>query len=215
LELSTNDREKVFEEMSRILNVSHQVLPATIEDAELCARLEDGTVVRGETNIDIPRHDGRKRIEDVFLDPPAKAYPKALEAIKKSDMVVIGPGDLYSSLAQVLLTEGMREAIEESSAKTVYICNLMTKHGETNNYRVSDFAKTVEGFLKKEVDHVIYNDRSPSGEELESFKERNPELLGMVEEGDLKEEKFVGADLLKEGFPVHDPRKLSEIILSL
>ena len=123
LELTTNNYEKTIKEVRKILNVKHQVLPSTLDKANLCAVLESGKIIIGETNIDNPKHNGRLRIKKVFLRPKAKAYSKSLEALRLADLIVIGPGDLYSSLAQILLTVGIPEAIKKSKGKKVYICN--------------------------------------------------------------------------------------------
>ena len=149
LELATNDYEKTSRAIKKILNVQHEVLPVTLDNSNVFAVLENGKVIKGETNIDIPKHNGNLRIKRVYLKPKAKAYPKAIEAIKNADLIIIGPGDLYSSLAQILLTYGIPQAIKKSKAKKVYVCNLMTKYGETNNFTVLDFTKEIEKFLGK------------------------------------------------------------------
>jgi uncharacterized cofD-like protein len=152
LELATNDYEKTSREIKKILNVRHEVLPVTLDNSNLWAVLENGKIIKGETNIDIPKHNGNLKIKKVFLRPKTKAYPKTLEAIKNANLIIIGPGDLYSSLAQILLTDGISRAISRSKAKKVYICNLMTKNGETNNFTVSDFVKEIEKFLGQKGD---------------------------------------------------------------
>lgn len=219
LELSTkNNYDKVWGEISKLLNIEHEVLPVTLDNSSLHAKLENGEVVSGETNIDVPKHNGNLGIKNVFLDPPAKAYPKAIEAINDSDMVVIGPGDLYSSLAQILLVDDVPEAIKESGAKKVYVCNLMTKYGETNDFTVLDFTQEIEKRLGGEVDYVIYNTTTPSEERLVFNKEIHPELMGMVKPGKTlsPEEKFVGGDIItSSGEIIHDTDKLVKIILSL
>jgi uncharacterized cofD-like protein len=218
LELATNNYEKTIKEVSKILNVSHQVLPVTLDKSNLYAILENGKIISGETNIDIPKHNGNLKIKKVFLRPKAKAYPKAIEAIKKADLIIIGPGDLYSTLAQILLTEGIADAIRKSKAKKIYICNLMTKYGETNNFTVSDFVKEIEKYLGGEVDYVIYNTKRPSAKRLATYKKEHPELLELVNfDKDLSQnKKFIGTDLLtKRGAIVHDPNKLAKIILSI
>lgn len=217
LELSTNDYEKTFQELNRILNVPHQVLPVTFDNANLYAVLENGKIISGETNIDIPKHNGSLKIKRVFLKPKAKAYPKSLEAIKKADLIVIGPGDLYSSLAQILLTKSIPEAIIKSKAKKIYICNLMTKHGETNNFSVLDFTKEIEKYLGGELDYVIYNNYFSSPKIIRNYKKKHPELLGLVEINEnLPKAKFIGKNLLvKEELIEHDPKKLSKLIVEL
>ncbi len=108
-------------------------------DCRLNAELENGIIVRGESNIDRPKHDGTLRVRRVFLDEAAPAYEESLHAIAAADMIVLGPGDLYGSVIANLVVDGVSEAIRRSGAKKVYVCNLMTKHGETNDFKVSDF----------------------------------------------------------------------------
>ena len=218
LELSANNYDKVCSEMSRFLNVSHSVLPVTLDNSNLCALLENGKIISGETNIDVPKHNGKIKIKKVFLKPKAKAYPKAIKAIKKADLIVIGPGDLYSSLAQILLVEGIPEAIKKSKAKKVYICNLMTKHGETNKFKVSDFTKQIERYMGGEMDYVIYNNKKIVGKRLTTNKKNHPELISLtsIDKAMSKEKKFIGKNLLtSSGEIVHDPKKLAKIILTL
>jgi uncharacterized cofD-like protein len=217
LELSINDYEKTIKEISRILNVEHEVLPSTLDKSHLYARLKNGQVISGETNIDIPKHDGRLGIDKVFLKPKARAYPKALEAIKKGDVIVVGPGDLYSSLAQILLVENMAETISKSRALKVYVCNLMNKHGETNDYSVKDFADKIEEMTKCDLDYVVYNNKKISSERLKEYKKKNKELISLVKiDSNLDKKKFIGADIVNSsGDIIHNPRKLVKTILGL
>lgn len=217
LNLSTEDGEKTFETMNDLLNVSHQVLPVTLDSSHVCAVLEDGQVIEGETNIDIPKHDGSLKIEDVFLRPKAKAYPKAINAVYEANKIVLGPGDLFSSLAQILLVEGMAKAMRSTDGQKIYVCNLMTKYGETNGFSVADFTREAENFFGGEFDKVIYNTNFPSGKRIEKYQENHDELLELVKPDDnLDEEKFVGVDVLKdEGKIIHDSDKLSKVIINL
>lgn len=233
LELTTNDFEKTSREIKKILNVEHEVLPVTLDNSEVWAVLENGKIIKGEANIDVPKHNGNLKIKKVFLKPKAKAYPKAIQAIKKADLIVIGPGDLYSSLAQILLTDGIPQAIRESKAKKVYICNLMTKYGETNNFGVKDFANQIEKYLGCSLDYVIYNNFIPEKEKIKKYKKKHPELLELVRFNENLSEKklaphrpapfqragagarFIGKNLLKKDLIEHDPKKLVKTILSL
>ena len=126
------------------------------------------------------RHDGNLKIKKVFLKPGAKVYPKAAQAIKKADLVVIGPGDLYSSLAQILLVRGIPQALKESKGKKIYICNLMTKHGETNNFGVLDFVREIERYSKTSLDYVVYNNYYPTQKRIANYKKKHSELIEMV-----------------------------------
>ncbi len=208
LELSSKNYKDTLKELTRILNINpnHKVLPATLNKSELCAQLENGKIIKGETNIDLPKHNASLAIKRVFLEPEAKAYAPSLNEIKSADMIVIGPGDLYSSLAQVLLVKGMASAICKSKAKKVYVCNLHTKRGETDGYSVEDFTGKIEKFLGCEVDYSIYSKKTA--------KIKNNGLP--VELGKARGKKFIGVDIASNDFPSeHDPAKLSKVILSL
>jgi len=218
LVLSTNNYEKSLKEIGKFLNVKHTVLPVTLDNSHLYAVLENNKVVSGETNIDVPKHNGKLKIKKVFLKPKARAYPKALKEIKSADLIVIGPGDLYSSLAQILLTEGIAEAIKKSRGKKVYVCNLMTKFGETSGYSVSDFTRELERYLTGEIDYVIFNNRKPLNKRLVKYKKEHQELLDLVRFDDqlTKDKKFIKTDLLPDNGPiVHDTDKLAKVIINL
>jgi uncharacterized cofD-like protein len=141
--------EQAIRETSRLLRVRGQVLPVTLVNTHLYAVLEDGRTVEGEAAIDTRRDS--VPIDHVYLEPPAEATPGAIAAIASADMVVIGPGDLYTSLLPNVLVGGIREAIADSPATTVYVCNVMTKHGETDRYAASDFLRVVTQHLGEGV----------------------------------------------------------------
>lgn len=134
-------------EAEKILEASGRVLPVTLSHVHLHGVLADGTVVKGETNIDVRRIKPSVPIEKVYLRPSARIYPKAKEAILAADLIVLGPGDLYTSIIPNLLVKGVNEAIADSSATLVYICNLMTKHGETDDFTAEDFVAEIKKYL--------------------------------------------------------------------
>ena len=207
------------EELKADLSIpeNREALPATLDNAMLCAQLDNGQVVRGETNVDVPKHDGSLKIKRVFLEPEAKAYAPALKAIQEADLISVGPGDLYSSLAQILLVKGISEAIRKSFARKIFVCNLMTKQGETNGFSVLDFTFEIEKYLGQEFDSVIFNNREVSPQRLAGYKKEHPQLLEQVKFYEILDRyKFIGEDLLvKEGPIIHDVDKLARIILSL
>lgn len=139
--------DKAVDAAGQLLNIRGQVLPVTLTSSTLCARLADGHVIRGETDIDVRkvRHD--VAIEEVFLDPPAEASPEAAEAIRTADLIVLGPGDLYTSIIPNLLVRGIPEAIRDSRARRVYVCNVMTKAGETDGFPASRFIREINRYL--------------------------------------------------------------------
>lgn len=216
-------------EASRVLNVRGRVLPVTLGNVRLHARLSDGKVIKGETNIDIPKTKMRAKIEKVWLSPPAKINKDAKKAISEADLIVMGPGDLYTSLIPNLLVKGVPEAIKKSKAKKVYICNLMTKFGETHNFKAEDFTDEIEKYLGRGVlDYVIFNNKKPHAKVLARYKKEKAEFIEppIVRSHALPAGrsasnnnglKYILADLLDDGpFIRHNPRqKLARVLTSL
>ena len=208
------DYERVFKVYREILKISdnHQIYPATLDNSHLFAVLSDGQVKKGETNIDVPKHNPNLKIEKTYREPRAVSYKPAAEAIKNADFIILGPGDLYSSIVQILLVDGIKEAISQSPAKKIYICNIMEKNGETNGFVVGDFANEIEKYLGGKIDYVIYNNKEPEKERLREYKNGNEELLEPVKPGGLKE-NFIGADLIFSSGPIsHDPEKIIKVL---
>jgi len=211
----TGSFENAIYETSRILRVRGMVIPVTLDNVRLCAKLENGAVIRGETNIDIPKHDGRLRIKKLWLDPRARLNKKAREAILAANMVVIGPGDLYTSILPNLVVGGMREAIQKSKARKVYVANIMTKWGETNGFRVADFVRVVENNLGPgALNYVLINSKHPSPDRLRQYEKESAEF---VVAGDLSRKPVAvfGNFLRRRGFVRHDPEKLAKVLVSL
>lgn len=151
-------QEKAIQATSHVLRINGTVTPVTFTDTNLFATYENGQTVTEEHFIDEPTHDGKLKITDIYLKPTAKANPQALEAIKNADLIVLGPGDLYTSLLPNLLVEGVAHAIAKSKAKKVYIMNLMTKYGQTYGFSASDHIKVLEKYIRKKLDAVLVND---------------------------------------------------------
>jgi len=208
--------KSLFEKMNGLLVRQHKILPSTTHKADLIAVLEDGQEIVGEHNIDVPKHDPKLKITKLFLRPATKACPQTIKRINRADLVVIGPGDIYSSLMQVLLVDGTSETIKESRAKKVYICNLMTKNGESNGFKVDDFVWEIENCLKCPLDYVIFNTNMPSAERVEEYRQTHPQFLEMVKFDHLpKDKKYIGLDLLGNEGITHDTEKIAKAILSL
>lgn len=140
------DLELAIDEMSRLLHINGRVIPVSLERADLCAELDDGDLVIGESNIDL-RGKSLPKIKRVFLEPSVIASPKAIDAILKADIVVLGPGDLFTSIVPNLLAEGIPEALAETRATRIYVCNLMTKLGETDDFKASDFVRQIVRYM--------------------------------------------------------------------
>lgn len=215
LERVTGSFEDAVDEAARILRVKGKVFPVTLDNVRLFAELEDGKVISGETNLDIPKHDGRIRVSRVWLKPEAKLNEKAGRAIQEANLVVIGPGDLYTSIIPNLLVRGMKEALKKSSAKKIFVVNLMTKWGETTGFSAADFLSSLEKYLGKNVlDYVVINNKRPPVDRARHYEKENAEF---IELGNLpaKPIPVFGNYLRGRGFVRHDPEKLAKILVSL
>ncbi len=202
----------------QLLNIKGTVLPVTAEQTNLCAELEDGQVIRGEKNIDMPKHDPMLRIQRVFLQPSVRAYAKALAAIRAADKIVIGPGDLYTSIIPNLLVDGIADAIRDAPAKKVYICNLTTKYGETNSFRAADFVREITKYLGGSgLDVVIVNKQALPREWAEKYRAENAEQVAYThEELAAFGAHVIEADLLDiQAIVRHNSFKLYELITRL
>lgn len=173
----TGSMAEAVRAMGDILNVQGIVLPVTMSPNTLVAQLDDGTVVRGEHRIDVPQdRDPRIRITRLWQEPEAEANPDALSAILAADLITIGPGDLFTSVIANLCVKGIAQAIRASRARKLYICNLMTKPGETSGFTVADHIREVVRYLGDDVlDEVLVSNTSFSSEALAGYAKQGQE----------------------------------------
>ncbi|MFA5186238.1 MAG: gluconeogenesis factor YvcK family protein [Patescibacteria group bacterium] len=207
-----------------ILRVQGRVIPVSGQASNLYAELADGTLVEGEHAIDEPS-DPRAAIERCFLDPSVMANPDAVDAIRQADAIVMGPGDLFTSLIPVLLVEGVVEALCESRAKRILVINLVTKHGETDGYKASDFCRVAEQYIgPAKLDRIIVNTAEPSPEILKRYEQAKDQLV-VDDLGDMprvfrapliseRTAKKVPGDMVQRSVLRHDPVKLAAAILA-
>lgn len=212
--------EKAIEIAGKMLKISGRVLPVTTDNVKLCARLEDGTIIKGETNIDIRRVRPDLSILDIFLDREAKIYNKAKEAIEKADLIILGPGDLYTSILPNFLVSGVNKTIFASKAKLFYIVNLMTKYGETDGFAASDFIKEVKKYLgqaaRKLTAVFVSKESRLSKKLLEKYKQEKafPVKVDLRSCQKLVPKVVVGSFSSEKTLFRHNPKKLAKAILS-
>jgi len=182
-DINNDDLLLAIEDAQELLDTAGNVLPVTLTQTTICADLEDGSTISGETEIDTR---GKKNpgplpaIKEVRLVPEdAPACAQAVRAIRRADTIVIGPGDLYTSLIPNLLVRDIARAVRESDAEKVYVCNLMTKHGETDSYKASDFVNVIHHYLGARVDRVLLNDGQYPQEVLKSYSEEGNEPVNV------------------------------------
>ena len=211
----------------QLLNVKAQIYPATLSAATLIAVLESGKKIVGEHLVDSPQKGKFSPIKFLSLSG-GKANPAAAKAILNADVLVLGPGDLHTSILPNLLAPGIKLAVAKSQAKKVLVCNLMTKNGQTNGFRASDF---VLEFLKyyPVLDFVILNSQTPKKEVLNKYRQHQSEMVEVDKErlknlniniilaNLLSPEKVkkTKGDSLKRSFLRHDSKKLAKLITKL
>lgn len=204
---------------SDILNIKHKILPVSTDSSNLRAVLEDETLIKGETNIDIPKHDGNKKIERLYLEPNANIFREAYDAILEADLVIIGPGDLYSSIIPNILVKGFTDAINKTNGKIMYVLNIMTKWGETTNFTASDFSKTLLSYLKREkVDYILCNNAPIENFLKERYeKEKSFQVINDTEKLKAYTVNVIEKDLLLQTEDIirHDPQKISRVLMEL
>ncbi len=205
----TGSFEKAVLESSRVLAVQGRVLPATLEDIQLCAELETGEVVRGESKI--PKRAGR--IRRVFLVPPdPPAYSAAVQAILDADLVVLGPGSLYTSVLPNLMVSGIREALRATRAVRVYVCNVATQKGETDNFTVADHVRTLLDQAGGGIFDYVLANSLPAKSTHPEWDVVKPEPGGPLPSG----VRVVWAPVINEANPhYHDPDRLAQALLDL
>lgn len=147
-----------IESIGKLLKIQGQVLPVTLNDVHLIAKLNDGTDVIGETHIDL-RTNFQHYIEYIYLSRRAQAYKPVIQAILEADQVVIGPGSLFTSILPNFLVEGLPEALAKTAATKIYIVNLVTDPSETQDYKASDFINKIKDYYcdGKLLDYAIIN----------------------------------------------------------
>lgn len=148
---------EAIRQTGKVLRIHGTVIPVSYTKTNLLAQYEDGSILTEEHLIDEPPHDGTLKIKKIFLKPKAKANPEALARIKAADLIVLGPGDLFTSVLPNLLVSGIAKAIVNSKAKIIYVMNLMTKFGQTYNFKASDHLKVLESFLGKRMNCLVIN----------------------------------------------------------
>lgn len=215
--------EKAIKEMSNVLAVTGKVLPMTLEDVTLFAKLENGKVIKGESNIPEINKKIGSRIESVFIKPD-KSYPldEAIDAIKKADVIILGPGSLYTSVIPNLLVKDITKYIDESNAIKIYISNVMTQPGETDEYNVCDHVEAILKHCKKNIiDYVVVNTENIPDETLEKYYKDGayPVTISQEQEIVLKSKGIVvikdNLIDIKRNYIRHDAVRIGEIIMKL
>ncbi len=191
LEKVTGSFEKAVEEVGRILYIKGKVIPVTIHEVRLKMVLKNQKVLEGEKEIYLSE-EIEKGYESIFLEPFPQANPRALDEIRSADLIVMGPGGLHTSIIPNLLVKGLSEALCETDAKLVFVCNLMNRLGQTTGFKVSDYHSEIVRFIGKDVfDYILVNNQQPTPALIERYASQ-----GELVENDMKEPRVILAPLL-------------------
>ena len=210
--INNNNFPLAIKSLSEFLNIKGRVLPSSFELIRIVGEFVDGTVVFGEKNL----VSQNKKISRVWLDGNSEAYEESITAIKNSDCIIFGPGSLYTSIITNLLVKGIKESIKESKSKLIYISNIMTQPGETNEYNLSDHVEQIEYYLDYEVDYIIANSGKIPNFILNRYKKRNSSEVKI----DMIDDRIIKDDLVyfineEKTIVRHDSTKLSKIIKNI
>lgn len=193
----TGDFAQGVREISKILNVKGRVLPSTKHVIDISAEMEDGTIVDGESNIT----KAGKKIKRIMMTPAdAEPLDRTVEAIEEADLIIIAPGSLYTSIIPNLLFSEISEAIIHSDAKKVYVCNIMTQHGETTDFSASDHLKALEDHAGQQfVDTILINNSPVPDEIVQKYAVENSACIA----NDLDVVTSMGIEIIEKNFATY------------
>ena len=211
----TGDLEQAIDASAKVLAIRGKVLPATLTDVSLWAKLADGRIIEGESKIT----EAMGQIRQIGCHPADPvALPAALAAIKEADYIIIGPGSLYTSIIPNLLVPAIRQALARVTVPRIYVCNIMTQPGETDNYSVADHLRAIEGVCEERiVDAVLAQKTAPSPQSLQLYAQEHshPVFLDREEVGKMGY-RIVLANVMAEDEVTakvrHDPQRLARVL---
>ncbi len=220
-------QQEAIKQTGKVLRIHGSVIPVTLTNANLVATYEDGTILEEEHFIDMPKHDGNLKIRSITLKPPAIANEQAMKAILQADVIILGPGDLYTSVVPNLLVHGITEALSTTKAKIIYIMNLMTKYGQTLGYSALDHIHVLEQYIDHKINTILINETQLPAEALTVYKKTQeyPVIDDIPESSeyevvrdDLIANEIVkksASDNLVRSLIRHDSDKLANMIVSI
>lgn len=227
LEKNTGSMSKAIDIVSTSMNLIHDVVPVTLQGTTLCASITGGEQIVGQDNIN--KSVLINRSFKLELVPEVEINPHARKAIVEADKIIINPGDLYTSIIPNFLVKGMKEALLQSQAKFIYVANLMTTHGHTDNLSVSDHLRIIAGYIHpRHIDSVVYNSAVPDEELFQVYNTHHQHFVELGDQDRESKTRFIGADLidrkiykkrrgdrLQRSFIRHNAEKLATILYEL
>lgn len=218
-EINPNGAEAI-RKSNEVLKITGKVLPVTLEEMNICAELENGYVVQEKEQIPDIVSEKVTKINRVYLSPSnCKAAPGVIEAIKEADSIIIGPGSLYTNVIPNLLVNGVAKAIKESKAIKIYVNNIMTEQGQTDDYTVSDHINSIiEHCGEGIIDYCIYDTGEIVPEYIKMYNREGSDLVEQkINDVQAKKIKFIKKNIstIKDGRIRHDPNLVGESVITL
>lgn len=210
------DFETAVKRFSKMAGVVGRVCPVTNEKVVLNAQLKDGTIITGESAIGMHRHE--QPIERVFLTPKASAVDTVIRAINEADIIVMGPGSLYTSIIPNFLVDGVVDAIHKSNAVKIYVCNLMEQEGETEGYSVGDHLAAIEKHSYEGIADVVLANSAEIPEEIkERYSLQYASRVRIDAEEVMKHSRLYVGNLaiIKDGQIRHNFSRLARVIMNI
>lgn len=225
----TGSEQGAIEACSKLFDVKGKIIPVTYDKVKLTAEYDNGNISQGEHIIDEPEENVDAKITRLFLSPKAEANLDAVKAIMEADYLIIGPGDLYTSILANIIVQNIPETIHKSKAKIIFINNLMTKQGQTHWMKASDLVEELAKYIGKYPDIVINNNKAIPNNILKTYKDKEGEMAiednldilldkckilraNVIGDEEIKRQE---GDTLKRSLIRHDPDKLAKIIVDL
>jgi uncharacterized cofD-like protein len=212
----TGDFYTGIKEISRVLNVKGKIYPISNENMYLHAKMMDGSIVSGESNIPL----SNKQIKRVFLSPqPIMPFPGAIQAIKEADLIVISPGSLYTSILPNIIIPGIDDALKQAHGKIIYVCNVMTQAGETTAYSAADHVQAINDHIGQDcVDAIVVHNEPIKGQVREIYAEENAEPViydteRLIDMG----LQIIEGDIINHDRTTlrHDTKKIAKLLYSI
>jgi len=218
LELNLKSHRKAMMIVSEFMELGgNRALPMIIDKTDIYAELEDGQIIEGEREVELSeKHDPNLKIKKIFQKPESKLFPESKKAILAADLITIGPGDLYSSIAPCFLAKDAPPAFKKAKGKKILVSNTVARKGETHGFSIGKFAAEVEEYMGSPLDYVLYHNKPIDKAILADYRKTHPEIgEELAIENDLPAAKFIGRDIMKKGEFAYDSKKIVKEIFKL
>ncbi len=226
LEKISGSFDQAIKEAGRVLGICGKIIPVTLKSINLVAELSGGKEIFGQHNIN---ESNLTSLRKLYLNPRAKINFEVIKAIRQADKIIINPGNFYCSIIPNFLVDGFTEALVNSKAKKIYVCNLMTKTGHTDDFTIIDYLNELEKYISANIiDIVIYNKERPAQHLIKRYAREGEHFIKPGDLGSKKNINFVGrkilshriykqnkGDKIKRTFVRHDSSKIADIIYKL